>query len=249
MKLRIPRRAPRPVDGRMTVVEHLSELRYRIIVCLIAITVGAVICFIFSQEIISFFVTYYRNATKGKRNALVFLGPLDAFITRLKIATYGGIVLALPVWLYQLWRFITPGLNPRERKYAIPFVLSSLVLFAIGGVVALFTLEPALAFLLNIGGSQLQPTLTADKYLGLVALMIIAFGISFEFPVVLVFLLLARVIKTSQLRQWRRWAIVLIVVFAAVITPSQDPYSLFAMAIPMYIFYEASILIGRLLKR
>ena len=128
-------------------------------------------------------------------------------------------------------------------------MLTSIVLFILGGIVALFTLEPALNFLLNIGGSDLKPLLTADRYISLVALMIVAFGLSFEFPVVLMFLLLARVITTQQLRQWRRWAIVAIVVFAAVITPSQDPYSLFAMAIPMYIFYEAVIIIGRLLKR
>lgn len=110
-------------------------------------------------------------------------------------------------------------------------------------------LDPALKFLLNIGGSSLQPELTADRYLTLVALMIVAFGVAFEFPVVLCFLLLVRVIRTEQLRRWRRYAFVGIVAFAAVITPSQDPYSLFAMAVPMYVFYEASILIGRLLKR
>ena len=158
-------------------------------------------------------------------------------------------MLALPVWLYELWRFITPGLNPKEKKYAVPFVLSSLFLFACGAVVAFLTLEPALNFLLNIGGSDLTPALTADKYISLVSLMIIAFGLSFEFPVILMFLLLAHVICTAQLRKWRRYAIVAIVAFAAVITPSQDPYSLFAMAIPMYVFYEACIIIGRILKR
>jgi sec-independent protein translocase protein TatC len=235
--------------GRMTVVEHLSELRRRIIISAIAVSIGAIVCFIFSESIISFFVTYYRDATHGQKNALIFLGPLDAFLTRLKIATYGGIVLALPVWLFELWRFITPGLNPKEKRYAIPFIFSSIALFALGGYIALLTLPKALEFLLDIGGSQLRPELTADKYLGLVSLMIVAFGVAFEFPVVLVFLLLARVLTTQQLRRWRRPAILIIVVFAAVITPSQDPYSLFAMAVPMYIFYELSIIIGRVLKR
>ena len=236
-------------DGRMTVVEHLTELRRRLMVSIIAIAVGATICFIFAPQIISFLVEFYTDATDGKRNALIFTGPLDAFVTRLKIATYGGIVLALPVWLYELWRFITPGLNPKERKYAVPFVLASTVLFACGAVVALFTLEPALNFLLNIGGSDLRPLLSADKYIGLVGLMMIAFGLSFEFPVILTFLLLANVITTRQLRSWRRYAAVAIAGFAALITPSQDPYSLFAMAVPMYIFYELAIVIGRFLKR
>ena len=233
----------------MTVVEHLTELRRRIVISIIAVSIGAVVCFIFSESIIRFFVSYYRDATHGQKNALIFLGPLDAFLTRIKIATYGGIVLALPVWLWQLWRFITPGLNPKEKRYAVPFIFASILLFALGGYIALLTLPKALEFLLDIGGSQLRPELTADKYLGLVSLMIIAFGVAFEFPVVLVFLLLARVLTTQQLRRWRRPAILIIVVFAAVITPSQDPYSLFAMAIPMYIFYELSIIIGRVLKR
>jgi sec-independent protein translocase protein TatC len=241
--------APSESGGRMTVVEHLTELRRRVIISLVAVALAAIVCFIFSESIIKFFVQYYKDATHGQRNALIFLGPLDAFLTKLKIATYGGIVLALPVWLWELWRFITPGLNPKEKRYAIPFVAASIVLFAMGGAVALLTLPKALEFLLDIGGAQLQPQLTADKYLGLVSLMIVAFGVAFEFPVVLVFLLLARVVTTQQLRRWRRPAILIIVVFAAVITPSQDPYSLFFMAVPMYIFYELSIIVGRLLKR
>ncbi len=233
----------------MTVVEHLTELRRRIVISLIAVTIGAIFCFIFSESIIKFLITYYQDATAGEKDALIFLGPLDAFLTRIKIATYGGIVLALPVWLFELWRFITPGLNPNEKRYAIPFVFSSIVLFALGGLVAFLTLPKALEFLLDVGGSQLRPELTADKYLSFVSLMTVAFGVAFEFPVVLVFLLLARVLTTRQLRQWRRPAAVIIVVFAAVITPSQDPYSLFFMAAPMYIFYEMSIIIGRVMKR
>jgi sec-independent protein translocase protein TatC len=239
-----------PEDGgRMTVVEHLTELRRRIVISAIAVSVGAVVCFIFSESIIRFLITYYRDATAGEKDALIFLGPLDAFLTRIKIATYGGIVLALPVWLFELWRFITPGLNPKEKRYAIPFVLSSIVLFAVGVLVAFLTLPKALEFLLDVGGTQLRPELTADKYLSFVSLMAVAFGVAFEFPVVLVFLLLARVVTTQQLRRWRRPVIVIIVVFAAVITPSQDPYSLFLMVVPMYLFYEISIIIGRVLKR
>jgi sec-independent protein translocase protein TatC len=236
-------------EGRMTVFEHLGELRRRLMISIVAVVVAGTIVFIVAPEIISFLVTFYHDATNGKRNSLIFLGPLDAFATRLKIATYGGIVLAAPVWLFQLWRFITPGLNPKEKKYAIPFILSSIVLFIIGGIVALLTLEPALNFLLKIGGADLQPTLSADKYISLVSLMIVAFGLSFEFPVVIMFLLIAHVLTTQQLRSWRRYAAVIIVAFAAVITPSQDPYSLFAMAVPMYLFYEACIIIGRFLKR
>ena len=193
---------PRNHDGQMTVVEHLSEFRRRLVISIAAVAVGAVICYIFAPHIIDWFLDFYRDATDGKRNAFIFTGPIDAFATRIKVATYGGIVLAMPVWLWQLWRFITPGLNPKEKKYAIPFVISAMLLFILGGFVALLTLQPALDFLLSAGGDGLTPLLTADKFLSLVALMIVAFGVAFEFPVVLTFLLLARVITTRQLRQW-----------------------------------------------
>jgi sec-independent protein translocase protein TatC len=243
---RRPRRTP---DAHMTIVEHLAELRRRIFISLIAVVAAAIVCFIFSNSIIHFLLEYYKNASNGKQSKLIFTGPLDAFLVRLKVATYGGIVLAVPVWLWQLWRFVTPGLHSNEKRYAVPFILSSIVLFALGAWVALLTLTKALSFLINVGGSSLQPLLAADKYLSLVGLMILAFGLSFEFPVVLMFLLIARILTTAQLRRWRRVTIVVIVVFAAVITPSQDPYSLFFMAVPMYVFYEACILIGRVLKR
>jgi sec-independent protein translocase protein TatC len=113
----------------------------------------------------------------------------------------------------------------------------------------MLTFRQALRFLIGVGGTNVQALFSASKYLSLVILMIAAFGVAFEFPIVLVFLQLARVLSSRQLRKWRRPAIVVVVTVAAVITPSQDPYSLFAMAIPMYLFYEASILIGRLLKR
>lgn len=234
----------------MTVIQHLSELRRRIVVSLLAVAVTVVICYVFSPDIIRFFLHYYTDAThRGADNTFIFTGPLDAFLTRLKVATYGGIVLALPVLLWQLWRFITPGLQPKEKRYAVPFLFASIVLFAFGAFVAMLTLPEALGFLLKVGGQEQRPLLTADKYIGLVSLMLLAFGLAFEFPVILVFLLIARIITTAQLRRVRRWAIVLIFVFAAVITPSQDPYSLFFMAVPMYLFYEASIAIGRVLKR
>jgi sec-independent protein translocase protein TatC len=242
-------RRSRAPGGQMPVMDHLGEMRRRILISALAVVICATVMFFFSNAVITFLVEYYKDATHGQRTALIFTGPVDGFITRLKVATYGGIVLALPIWLYQLWRFITPGLNPKERRYAIPFVLSSLLLFVMGAAVAFLTLEPALKFLIDVGGPSQTPLFTSDRYLSLVSLMVVAFGLSFEFPVILVFLLIAGIISTAQLRHWRRWAIVGIVTFAAVITPSQDPYSLFFMAAPMYVFYESSIVIGRVLKK
>src|SRR4051812_5251190 len=248
IKLRRAKRTRTP-DARMPMLDHLGELRNRIIISFVAVLVGAVICFIWYGPITEFLLGFYRNSINNHRITFIFTGPADAFVTRLKVATYGGIVLALPVWLYELWRFITPALDPREKRYAVPFVASAIVLFGLGAVVAFVTLEPALKFLIDVGGPAQQAAYTSEKYLSLIALMIVAFGLSFEFPIVLVFLLIARVIRTEQLRHARRWAAVGIVTFAAVITPSQDPYSLFFMAVPVYPFYEASVIIGRVLKR
>ena len=150
---------------------------------------------------------------------------------------------------WQLWRFIAPGLTSNERRYAVPFIVSSVLLFALGGYIAYLTFPRALDFLVHIGGDSLDVRPTPTKYLQLIMLMILAFGLSFEFPVFLVFLMLVRVVSSDQLRRWRRWVVVGVVAFAAVITPSQDPYSLFALAAPMWLFYEAAIVLGRVLKR
>ncbi len=237
----------------MSVVEHLKELRDRVLWSIIAIAVGAVICFIFFEPIIDLMVEPYRDATTSKAfpngKSLVFTQPLEAFMTRIKVAAYGGFVIASPVVFFHLWRFITPGLNPKEKKYAIPFTVSSVILFIGGSLVAVLTFPKALNFLLNVGGSDLSPLLSAGSYITLVFLMILAFGISFEFPIVMMFLLLARVVTTRTLRKVRKFTFLGLVIFAAVITPSQDPISLFAMSIPMYLLYEGTIIIGRILKR
>jgi len=240
--------------GAMTLIEHLAELRRRIIICAIAVAVGAVVVFTAWAPIINFLQGPYADVTATTENPdgqqLIFTEPAEAFLVRLKVATYGGIALAMPVLLWQLWRFVTPGLHRNEKRWAVPFVTVSLLLFAAGAVLAWVTLPRALDFLVNdITGGELQPLLSAGKYLSLVTLIILAFGAAFEFPVLMMFLLLARIVSTDTLRRMRRWAIVLIVIAAAVITPSQDPYTLMFMAVPLYVFYEAVIVIGRILKR
>ena len=140
-------------------------------------------------------------------------------------------------------------MNQNERRYAVGFFVGGIVLFLMGCVVAWFTITKALAFLLGVGGDSLRPLIDANKYLTLVMLMFAAFGFAFEFPLLLMFLLLVGVVNTRQLRASRRWAAVGITTFAAIITPSQDPFSLLFMAIPLYIFYEGAILLGRLLKK
>lgn len=233
----------------MSLVEHLTELRQRLIVSAVALAVGAVVAFVLYDRILDYLIGPYCDVLPpGKPCTLFITDPLEGFATRLKVATWGGFLLASPVVLFQLWRFITPGLNPNEKRYAVPFVLSSVSLFCLGTVLARLTFPKALDFLLAVGG-DFEPILSPAKYLRLVILVAVAFGVAFLFPVVLVFLQLAGVLTSRRLKSWRRGAIVAIFVMAAVITPSQDPYSLFAMAGPMYLFYEASIVIGRLLHK
>ena len=244
-------RTPAGDDGaHMTVIEHLGELRRRLIVCMVAVAACGVIAFIAYNRILRFLQEPYCDVV-GPGEPCTFLATsvLDPFAIRLQIATYGGLILAAPLVFWQLWRFIAPGLTAKERRYAVPFIVSSVLLFALGGYLAYLTFPRALDFLVHIGGDSLDVRPTPTKYLQLIMLMILAFGLSFEFPVFLVFLQLVGIVSPDQLRRWRRWAIVGIVAFGAVITPSQDPYSLFAMALPMWVFYEAAIGVGRVLKR
>ncbi|MER3453187.1 MAG: twin-arginine translocase subunit TatC [Acidimicrobiia bacterium] len=236
----------------MTLVEHLAELRRRLFIALVAIAVGAVLAFIAYNRILAVLREPLCDFARRHENTscrFLVTSPLDPFAIRLQIATYAGFVIASPVVFWQLWRFVAPGLHAHEKRYAVSFIISSIVLFAAGASLAYITAPKALDFLLQIGGSQLDVRLNPTRYLTLITLMIVAFGVSFEFPVFLVFLLLVGALSTRSLRRWRRYAAVGITIFAAVITPSQDPYTMLGMAVPMYLFYEASILIGRALRR
>lgn len=231
----------------MTLVEHLTELRRRIVKAFIALAVGGVVGFLIYEPVLRILQEPYCQISE--QCAFVVTDPLEGFSIRLKVAAYVGLLIASPVVLWQLWRFITPGLYAKEKRYAIPFVVCSVLLFLAGAGIALVTFPNALSFLASIGGPSLQPLYTPGKYLSLIMFMMLAFGAGFEFPIVLVFLELAGILTWQKLSSWRRWALVGIFVVVAVITPSQDPVTLFALALPMCLFYEASILVGRFLKR
>jgi len=233
--------------GHMSLVEHLNELRSRLIKIALAVAVGAVIVWIFYDPILEFLKAPLDEADPNAR--IILTDPLQGIATRFKVAGYGGVALATPVILWQLWRFITPGLYPKERRYAVPFVASGVVLFIMGAGLAYWTLPRALSFLIDIGGEDIEAFYTPDKYIQLIVYMMLAFGIGFEFPIVLVFLQLVGVLTYKRLMAWRRYALIGIVVMVAVITPSGDPISLAALSVPMYLFYELSILIGWLITR
>lgn len=215
----------------------------------LAIVVGSVIAYLIYGPILRFFTQPYCQISPSGHCQLYVTGPVDGFALRVKVSGYGGVFLALPVILWQLWRFITPGLKDREKRYAFSFVLSSMLLFIAGAYVAYITFPHALAFLQSAGGSQLTQIYTPSSYLSFIFLLMAAFGAAFEFPVLLVALQLATVVTPKKLASWRRWAIVIIVTVGAVVIPSSDPFSLFALAIPLILFYEIAILVGRVLLR
>jgi len=260
------RRKERPAmkspDDVMTLTEHLGELRVRIIRSALAITIGAILIIAFYDHVLDFLTHPYIEICKqhpadfcgfdanasGSKSLYIF-DPIDGLATRLRVASYGGLILAMPVVLWQIWRFIVPALHAKEKRYAIPFIGSSIFLFLLGGLLAYLTLGKAIEFLIAWSGSDVGALFQVSKYIRLVGLMVAAFGIGFQFPVLLVFLMLAGVITPQQLiKQWR-YALIIIFIVAAVITPSGDPISLFALAVPMTFLYFVSYFLGLFLQR
>jgi sec-independent protein translocase protein TatC len=253
-----PRRRRRRAEKGMTVIEHLEELRTRLVVSVIAVTLGALAGWFLFGPVFDLLKRSYVEACVGlpaqvqpPNGCDVLYGQrvTEPFLVRFKVSLFTGLLIALPVVLYELWRFITPGLTKRERRMAIPFVISSLLLFALGTWFAFLTLPRGLRFLLGFAGLDIVVLPSVDQYIGFILFLVLAFGIAFEFPLILIFLALARVISSRTLRRWRRYAYLGVTITAAVITPSQDPYTLLAIAVPMAVFYEVAILIARLFKR
>lgn len=240
--------------GTMTLTEHLGELRARIIRSALAVTIGMVLIVAFYDQVLEFLKQPYVDLCTSKPAdfcdpELNTFSPTEGLATRLRVGMYGGIIAAMPVLLWQLWRFIVPALNPREKRYAIPFILSSVVLFIAGGVLAYVTVDRALDFLISWSGEDVNQIFSVSSYVNLIALMIAAFGVGFLLPVLLVFLQLVGVITPRRLLSGWRMAIVGIAVLAAVITPSGDPITLAMLSVPMTILYFLAILVGWLIVR
>ncbi|MGC8627523.1 MAG: twin-arginine translocase subunit TatC [Acidimicrobiales bacterium] len=246
-------RVPDGEGGRMTLFEHLAELRRRVFICAAAVVVTSIAGYFLYNPVLHFMLGPYRSFYAHHKGMLtrdlIITSPTEGFTTRLKVSMYIGIALAAPVWLWELWRFITPGLKSNERRYAVPFVLSALALFAMGVTVAVLVWPKALDWLIGASGSNITPVFTPAGYVHIYVLVCLVFGIVFLYPIVVVFLMLARIVPSAKWRKWRRPAIVVLFGVAAVVTPSNDPFTFLGMAIPMVIFYELSIIVGRLLKR
>jgi len=249
-----PNAAPSPARdglGTMTVFEHLAEMRRRLLISVLAVVVTTVVAWFFYDHVLAFmrspycsFVEHHQSKSISGCN-LVTTGPVEGFTTRVKVSGYVGIGLATPVWLWELWKFITPGLHQNAKRYVVPFVAGAVVLFALGVITAIQVFPKALDWLINVSGTGVVPLFSPSRYFTLYMGMALIFGLVFTYPLVLVFLELVGVVPSKTWRRWRRPAIVVICAVAAVITPSSDPFSFMAMALPMLLFYEGSILLGR----
>ncbi|MDP9497094.1 MAG: twin-arginine translocase subunit TatC [Actinomycetota bacterium] len=233
----------------MPLVEHLRELRRRLGLGLLGITVGVVVAFVFWEPVLGFLRQPYCDVVGDDRCQLYAFGPLDQFAIRIKVSSIAGIVLSAPFWLYQIGAFITPALHRHEKRWAASFLVVSGVLFGVGVTCAYLTLSKGLAFLLGVGGSSVETLTSLKSYLNFVSLTLLAFGIAFLFPVVVLFLHLVGVLPAARMRAWRRGMLVAIAVATAVITPSTDPYSFLAMGVPLYLLYEVCIVAARLHER
>lgn len=242
----------------MSLIEHLTELRTRIVRSVIAIVVGGIVVWVFYGTIWNALLSPYCNALENLDQEtaignsecnLVLTQPLEGLSLFFTVVGYGGFAIAMPVVLWQAWQFIVPGLYSHEKKYGIRFMLSGTLLFFFGGALAFWSAPRALEFLLAVGGEDFVPLLTPGPYITFLVKMIVAFGLGFQFPIILIIAQQLGVVNSDQLKAGRRYAIVGIVVLVAVLTPSGDPITLGVLSVPMYLFYEASIIFGWFKKR
>jgi sec-independent protein translocase protein TatC len=247
---------PAPPDGSMTLFEHLRELRYRLVIASAAIILGMIACgFIYPWLFDLLTKPYYAGITNLKASrpeaitALVSNGLSSPFTVALKICMVAGMVLTSPIWLYQLWAFIVPGLLSKEKKWSLIFIGLAAPLFAAGVLVAYVVLPKAIAVLLNFTQSGVTNLQDINLYLSFLLRLMVVFGIAFLIPLLVVMLNFLGVVKAAQLRKYRTYVIFGTFVFGAVATPSTDPFSMLALAVPMTLLFLAAELVSHIHDR
>jgi sec-independent protein translocase protein TatC len=248
----------------MTLIEHIYELRHRLSIAILAIVIGGIFGFVWfgyaplglptlgqvlTAPYCSLPSDLRATITEDGRCALLATAPFELFMLQLKVGLCAGLVFAAPVWLYQLWAFITPGLYEKERRYALTFVSVAAVLFAAGAVLAYLVVAEGLEVLLGFGGETGVTALTGDRYFSFMMAMLLIFGVSFELPVLVVMLNRAGVVSYAKLRHWTRGIVFGLFIFAAVATPSQDPISMMALAGALVVLFLGSLVVCRFQDR
>ncbi len=236
-------------DNKMSLTDHLMELRKRLSRSLIALGIGFLVCYYFKESIFEI-ITRPLTRVLAKNSYLIYTGLTEAFFTYMKIAFFAALIITSPFILYQIWKFISPGLLPREKKYVVPFVISSSFLF-IGGIVFgyFIVLPTAFEFFVSFNNEYLKAMLSFKDYLSLFVTFLLGFGISFELPIFIFFLTKIGIVNAQMLSKQRRYAILIIFLVAAVLTPSPDALSQILMAIPLMFLYEISIFVSKFAEK
>jgi sec-independent protein translocase protein TatC len=240
-------------ESQAPLLDHLIELRGRLVRCVLALALAFGLCLYFADPILGFLIQPLKNAFPVGEGQLIFTKLYEVFFVELKVALFAGFCLSFPIIANQLWAFIAPGLYAKEKRAFLPFLLATPILFGMGAALAYYVVMPTafrwfLGFEGTAGGMEIQALPTANEYLGLVMQFILAFGMSFLLPVLLLLLHRAGLVTRDQLVSARRYVIVLIVALAAIITPP-DPGSQLLLAVPLLLLFEGSLVLMRLTDR
>jgi len=224
----------------MTYLQHLEELRRRIIVCIVAVGAGCTVSWIFAWDILNILKGPAGNIT------LHYLKPMEPFLVRFKLTLFGGVLLALPVVLFEVLAFLSPALKRKDRSFTIVVMLMILAFFSAGVALGYYFIMPVgITWLLDLAAGQMTPVLSASEYVSFAGWFMLAFGIAFETPIFIWMLVALGVLTPEQLRRQWRYAYIIILLFAAVITPDWNPITMLMVAVPMVLLYEMSILLAR----
>ncbi|OGS20561.1 MAG: twin arginine-targeting protein translocase TatC [Elusimicrobia bacterium RIFOXYA2_FULL_39_19] len=230
------------MNTEQTLIEHLEELRKRIIVCLVTTALCTLVCYFYIDQILAIL--------SKPAGHLVFIKPAEAFFVKIKVAFYGALVVAMPVLIYQAWKFVSPGLIKTEKQHIYWLVPVSYLLFVSGLLFGFFLVLPqGLKFLLACGAENIEPMISVSSYISFVTIFLLGFGIVFQLPLVILFLTKMGIVTPQSLSKNRKYAILAIFIVAGVLTPGPDIFSQFMMAVPTLVLYELSILLSRIVFR
>jgi sec-independent protein translocase protein TatC len=234
-------------EKSQTLYEHLAELRVRLINSAYILIVATGICYAFSEKIFDFIRS--PIAPYLPDGGLIYTGPLDKFMAHIKISFVCGVIISCPLWLYQIWKFVAPGLYQKERKYSVGFIVSGSMLFVAGAAFAYYIVLPmAFHFLMNFGGTVDKPMISIDQYLGFFTQMCMMFGVAFELPLIISILGMLGLVSQAFLKAKRRYAVMILAIVSAVISPP-DLMSMIMMLVPMLALYEIGVLVVGVFER